>query len=149
MNSTGDRHSRADMPLRPTDTELAGFYIHGFHRALLRYRTFVIIGWAITALGAVGIFGSCHGIDRGDLLGLAIPVITMAAGVVAVHLSITALDSYITTPFPLPDEGEVDEAVRQKIAACRQLMNDVEEGGWKEAFEAIAKVEAMLVKDQP
>jgi hypothetical protein len=43
----------------------------------------------------------------------------------------------------LPDEGELDETVRLRIAACRELMKDVELGGWKEAFEAIGKLESV------
>jgi hypothetical protein len=141
-NAKEDR-ARTTMSPFISDSQFVDFYVHGFRRALLRYRLFVIIGWAVTALGAFGLFGSCQGIDRGDLLVIAIPVVTMAAGIIAVHVSITALESYVTTPFPLPDEGEIEEGVRKKVVACEELMNDVETGGWKEAFEAIGKLEAL------
>jgi hypothetical protein len=131
-----------------TEHQLTEFFIHGFRRALLRHRTFVVAGWAITALGALGFLGSFPGMERGDLLVVVIPLVTMAAGILIVHLSIVALESYVTTPFPMPDPGEIEEPLGQILPACRDIMKEVAEGGWKEAFDAIRTLSAMEMKSE-
>jgi hypothetical protein len=131
------------MSPRISDSQAIEFYIHGFRRALLRYRTFVLIGWGITILGSAGLLGSCGGMDRGDLLIVGIPIVTMFAGILTVHQSITALQSYVTTPFPLPDADELEEPLLTRIVACDGLMREVAQGGWREAFEAIGALEAL------
>jgi hypothetical protein len=131
-----------------TEHQLTEFFIHGFRRALLRHRTFVVAGWAITALGALGFLGSFPGMERGDLLVVAIPLVTMAAGILIVHVSIIALESYVTTPYPMPDPGEIGEPLGQILPACREIMTEVAEGGWKEAFEAIGRLSALEMKSE-
>jgi|WetSurMetagenome_2_1015567.scaffolds.fasta_scaffold95704_1 hypothetical protein len=131
------------MALTTADTELMEFHFHGFLRALRRYRAYVIAGWAITLGGAFGFAGAIHGVDRGDLFIVGLPVVTMAAGILIVHLSIVFLETYVSTPFPVPDPVNIDESIREPIAACKAIMVDVAGGGWKEAFDAVRKLEAM------
>jgi hypothetical protein len=129
------------MSPRLLDTQAIEFFILGFRRALLRYRRFVLIGWGITMLGSAGLPGSCGAMDRGDLLTVGIPMVTMFAGILTVHQGITALQSYVMTPFPLPEAGELEEPLMKTIAACNDLMHEVAEGGWREAFEAIGAMD--------
>jgi hypothetical protein len=132
----------------PTASQASAFYLTGFRRALERYRNFVLTGWAITGLGVAGLFASCRSIEQGDLLATSIPLAAMTAGVLLVLQSIAALQAYVTTPFPLPDADDMPDGLLYQAMKSREMMVDVAEGGWQEAFEALAKLQTMQKEER-
>lgn len=120
------------------------FYYHGLYRVLRRYRTATIAGWAIVFAGVAAIplgwnAGGGHG-----LLDLLLAAGTIVAGLVLVSEAVSFLAAYLAVPFPedVPEGGETPGAASE----IRLLMNDIENGGWQEAYAAIAGLRAIGVR---
>lgn len=116
------------------------FYSHGFHRALKRFRGTTVFGWLLVLAGTAGIpfgweFGRFHG-----SIDLALCGGTIIAGLVVVHQSIVSLSTYIRNP--LAKQTGLDEgwAPPQWKIEITELMKEVDEGGWQEAYAAIAEL---------
>ena len=112
---------------------LLGYYYFGFHSALIRYRALTMLGWAVTALGAVGLLFAWH--DGSDLFAFALAVGAAVAGIALVQGSVAALDQYVRVPFPVP--GEFQGEIAGGIAECARLMEEIDRGGWQEALAAL------------
>ena len=112
------------------------YYYYGFHAALVRYRALTVLGWLASAAGAAGFFLSWQGAF--GVLPLALSLLSVASGISLVYGSVAALDGYIRVPFPLP--AEMPANVQEAIALCKRQMEDVEEGGWQEAYGALREL---------
>lgn len=154
----------------PTEAELR-YYYFGLHSVLRRYRTMTILGWIIAALGLATVplswrLGTPHG-----LMDTLLTAGTVVAGLAVVQQSVAALSSYLHVPFgdrpghpalqnepPRPSLGTVSESRTPRpdgvgtggaadrhpaILQIEELMRDVDEGGWQEAYAAIEKLEKM------
>lgn len=124
----------------PTDAELR-FYYFGLHAVLRRYRAMTILGWVIVALGLASVplswqSGTSHG-----LIDTLLSAGTVIAGLAIVQQSVTALSSYLQVPFS-ERQGEAPE-LHPAIRYLEELMRDVDEGGWQDAYAAIEKLERM------
>ena len=75
-------------------------------------------------------------------LDLVLAVGTMLAGVGVVQLSVSSLQSYVTVPFPTAQPGGTDPP-SPVVGEIRQIMKDVEEGGWMEARSALRALESL------
>lgn len=124
----------------PARAELE-FYYFGFYAVLRRYRTMTVLGWAIAALGVASIpiswrLGTPHGI-----MDTALSLGTILAGLLVVQQCVTSLSSYVRVPFREREAGA--PPAHPALQAIEQLMRDVDEGGWQDAFTAIRTLERM------
>ena len=116
------------------DEHLLGYYYFGFHSALVRYRILTIEGWVVTALGAAGLLVFWR--DGSDLFTMAVALGAAAAGLSLVHQSVAALDQYVRVPFPVPAPGSCPAAIAEGVGECARLMEEIDRGGWQEAYAA-------------
>jgi len=112
------------------------YYYYGFHAALVRYRALTLLGWLSSAAGAAGFFLSWQGAY--GILVTALSLLSAASGIALVYQSVAALDAYVRVPFPLP--AEMPANVQDAIALCKRQMEDVEQGGWQEAYGALREL---------
>jgi hypothetical protein len=124
----------------PSRAELE-FYYFGFYGVLRRYRTMTVLGWAIVALGVASIplswrLGTPHGI-----LDTALSLAAILAGLLVVQQCVTSLSSYVRVPFHEREAGTPPP--HPALQSIEQLMRDVDEGGWQDAFTAIRMLERM------
>lgn len=125
-------------PLSPDDAAL-DYYYTGFLRTLRHHRIATIAGWSVAAAGGAGVFASCRAGD--GLLSTAIPLSALCAGIALVQQSVARLDAYVAIPFPAPDPETI--ARFPLLAACAKLMQDVDAGGWQEAYAALRTLRGM------
>lgn len=123
---------------------LLGYYYYGFHSALVRYRALTIQGWAVTAIGAAGLFVSWG--DRSDLFTIIVALAAAVAGLALVHQSVAALDAYVRVPFPRPASGSPPAEIEGGIDECARLMEEIDRGGWQEALAAVRALRTMEVR---
>ncbi len=125
----------------PSDIELR-YYYFGFYRALRRYRTTVLVGWAIVLVGCVS-FPVGWGMGRpGGAINIALSCATVAAGLAVVALTVSFLESYVRIAIPAVHNGEQHALVHEIL----DIMTDVDRGGWHEARAAIQKLLEMEKK---
>ena len=114
---------------------LLGYYYFGFHAALVRYRALTVQRWIVTAAGAAGLF--VFWTERTDLFSILVAVAAAVAGLSLVHQSVAALDQYVRVPFPGGEAGTCPEDIAPGIGQCVRLMEEIDRGGWQEAFAAL------------
>ncbi|HEX9007346.1 MAG TPA: hypothetical protein VF889_08620 [Bacteroidota bacterium] len=120
------------------------YYVDGFLAALRRYRRATITGWLITAVGVLSLpLGWSGGLPHG-LLDLVASCAAVIGGIVLVEQSVGMLESYVQVPFhaSLPPDAPLPEPA----AKIRAIMEDVDRGGWQDAFAAIAEVQRLAVE---
>ena len=157
---------------RPTEADLR-YYYFGLYTVLRRYRAMTVLGWIIVLLGLGSIplgwrLGTPHG-----MVDTLLSIATMVAGLAVVQQSVTALSSYLHVPFhdrpsrpasqdeppvaPSAPRGSSTESGRRPdsvgtggasdrhpaILYIEELMRDIDNGGWQDAYEAIEKLEKM------
>ncbi len=123
-----------------TDDELQYFYV-GFYRVLRRYRSTSILGWIIVLVGCLSIpFGWNFGRATG-FIEVVLTALTILAGLSLVWQNISALQEYIRISFPRSSDQPGPERLE-----LQTLMKEVDDGGWQEAYAAIAKLNEMQVK---
>lgn len=106
---------------------------------LKRYRSTSILGWAIVFAGCLSVpFGWNLGRTTG-FIEVVLTLLTILAGLAVVWQNITALEEYIRVPFPSSVSGEVNERT-ELIAEIKNLMKQVDDGGWQEAYAAIGNM---------
>lgn len=130
-----------------SDSELHYFYF-GLHTALKRYRFATLVGWIVVALGVASVplgweWGRPHG-----LLDLALGALTIVAGLTLVQQSVVYLESYLNVPFPLPPANSEESGNTLVLAEIRELMNDIDTGGWQEAYAGISRLREIGEKHQ-
>jgi hypothetical protein len=126
------------MTLPPAEAALE-YYFHGFLRTLRHHRAATIGGWIIAAAGSAGLFSACRA--GSDPIDLGVPLCALGAGIALVHLSLVRLEAYIAVPFPPPDPAVLPPELFSLLSECAQLMEDVDAGGWQEAYAALRRLE--------
>jgi hypothetical protein len=127
----------------PSAEEALAFYYHGFRAALERYRALTVGGWCLAALGAGVALASCGQGATPDLMSFLVPVGASAAGVALVYQSVAALDAYVRISFPFPDPGAAPGHIAAVCEESAQLMRDIDQGGWQEAYAALRALKTM------
>ena len=122
----------------PSEMELRYFYF-GFHRALKRYRSIIIIGWLVVIVGCLS-FPVGWSVGRhGGIIEIILSCATIVAGLGLVSLSISSLEAYLKIALPFPVDGVQHPFIREVV----EIMKDVNEGGWQESHRAIRTLEQL------
>jgi hypothetical protein len=122
----------------PSGTELR-YYYFGFYKALKRYRVMTIVGWLVVAIGCASFpMGWSVGRSSG-LIEIALSCATVVAGLGLVSQSVSSLEAYLRIVLPFDRNGEQHPMVYE----VAEIMKDVDEGGWQEAYAAIERVERL------
>jgi hypothetical protein len=114
------------------------FYYYGFYAALKRFRSVAGAGCLVTGAGAGAFMVRWQLARFPGWLDIVVCLGCVVAGIAVVQTAVAALTAYVRVPFPLPvtPAGEQEEI----FGRLRELMQDVEDGGWREAREAIRRV---------
>ena len=130
------------MSASPSDAELQ-FYYAGLHKVLRRHRFMTVLGWVVTLAGVASIPIGWQ-LDRPQAaIDLVLAGGIVIAGLALVQQSIASLESYVTVPFPPSSQEEGGPGPHAAIRELAQLMREIDEGGWQEAYEGIRRVEAV------
>jgi hypothetical protein len=116
------------------------YYYTGLYRVLRHFRFMTLLGWMVVLAGAAGVplgwdFGRWHG-----LIDLLLCVGTIIAGLALVQQSVVSLDVYVKVPFRSSPTGDGGRSDSLAIGEIVQLLKEIEEGGWQEAYAAIQKL---------
>ena len=104
----------------------------GFSEALRRYRRITLVGWLVAASGILGLILRWSSPGMLGLADILVSALTVGAGVLLVHYGIEALSGFIRTALAaMPHEG---------CGELRMLMEEVDRGGWQEAFSALRRL---------
>lgn len=122
------------------DPELRYFFL-GFHRVLKRYRLTSFIGWSIVFMGCASVLLRWNLVRSTELLEISLTALSIFAGLVVVWQNISALEEYIKVPFP--ETHGVGEIGGHVISEIRDLMKEVHDGGWQEAYAALGKLKTI------
>jgi hypothetical protein len=126
------------------DERVLEFYYYGFYSALKRFRGVVAVGWFVTCAGAGAFVVRFEAVRSAGLFDIIVCLGCVVAGIAVVQTAVAALTAYVRVPFPVPEPstGEQEEIVGR----LRDLMKNVEDGGWREAREAIHAVRELGVR---
>lgn len=98
-----------------------------------------MVGWVVVLIGCVS-FPVGWNIGRlGGIVDIALSCATIVAGLALVSQSVSSLESYLKIGLPSIHNGEQHTVVHEVAA----VMKDVDDGGWREAFAAIEKIEEL------
>ena len=116
--------------------------------ALKRYRFNTLLGWCIALFGCLSIplgwrYGGTHG-----LLDLCLSGATILAGLGLVQQSVTSLSSYLRIAFRPPSGEKALQEGTPGVTEIHQLVGEIDEGGWQEAYAAISTLEEMVKRLQ-
>jgi len=111
-------------------------WILGFLEALKRYRRVTLVGWMVAAGGAMALVLRWRSPGLLGLLDIVLSAATIAAGILLVSYGIEGLSAFIRTALAALHKEELTE--------LRELMEEVEDGGWQDAFAALARVRRMV-----
>jgi len=111
-------------------------WILGFLESLKRYRRVTLVGWMVAAGGAMALVLRWRSPGMLGLLDIVLSGATIAAGILLVLYGIEGLSAFIRTALAALQKEELTE--------LRELMKEVEDGGWQDAFAALARVRRML-----
>jgi small neutral amino acid transporter SnatA (MarC family) len=100
-----------------------------------RYRRVTIVGWMVAFGGVLSFLLRWRAEGLAGLVDIMISAATVAGGILLVHYGIEGLSAFIRTA-----RGALKE---QELAELRALMEEVEQGGWQEAFAALGRVRSM------
>lgn len=118
------------------------YYCSGFHRALKRYRAMTIIGWVVVVIGCASFpVGWSLGRHAG-IIEIVLSCMVIVAGLAIVWQSISSLESYTNIVLPASHIDEMHPMVREVL----EIMKDVDDGGWQEAYGAMRKMEKLQAK---
>ena len=139
MNQPDSEQQPAISPVNtPSNIELR-FYYFGFVKALKRYKTTTILGWLIAAIGCAS-FPLGWSMGRpGGIVEIALSCAVIVSGLGLVWQGIVTLEGYIRIALPGGNDGMQHPMVHQVL----EIMKEVDDGGWQEAYAAIGKVEAL------
>jgi hypothetical protein len=111
------------------------FYCTGFHVVLKRFCVLTVVGWAITALGFIGVLLLWKTDLPHGMLDLLPGVAAFVAGILVVQINVTALQSYVQVPFP-PGERPAE-----KVLELRRWMQEVADGDWRDACAVLRRLD--------
>jgi hypothetical protein len=122
------------------DTGVLQARVDGLHRALLRYRRGVLLGWVLVAGGVAGIFVRWDTRAAIGLMDILLSAMVVAAGLILVSHALEFLSAYAHTLFRDERENGTGTDLERELD---ELAREVVEGGWQEAFVAGARVRAI------
>jgi len=140
LTSDSNNIPMSDRPLSESELE---YYYHGLFKVLTRYRLATIIGWLVVLVGLIGIplgweFGRPHG-----LVDIALSAFTILAGLTVVQQAVVSLSAYVTVPMQSLTAGDSPAERPAALKDIIEMMKEVEDGGWQEAYAAIGKLQEM------
>ena len=114
--------------------------------ALKRYRFNTLLGWTIALVGCLSVpFGWRYAGTHG-LLDLCLSGGTVLAGLALVQQSVATLSAYLRISFRLPQDEKALPEESPVVTEIRQIINQIEEGGWQEAYTAINTLEETMTR---
>jgi len=129
----------------PTEAELQ-FYYFRFYRVLKRYRTMTLIGWSVVLVGSASVPLGWNIGRPGGLIELTLSGFTILAGLALVWQSVTSLDEYVKIPYPSQQSGNGNGETPVVLGEIMEIMQDVADGGWQEAYAALRKINELGMK---
>ncbi len=114
----------------------------GFASSLRRYRRMTVLGWVVVAAGFLSLMIGWRDVTSHGMLDLLLSTLAMASGVGIVQQSVMTLESYVRTRGILVSaipQAERGPAIDEALA----LMEEVETGGWQDAYAALKKLRAL------
>ena len=142
MDQTNPTEQPVSVAAKPLSDGELRYYYSGFYKALKRYRTMTIIGWSVVAIGCAS-FPVGWSVGRpGGLIEIALSCATVVAGLGLVSQSISSLEAYLRIALPFPHNGGQHPMVYEIV----EIMKDVDEGVWQEAYAAIRKMEELKAR---
>jgi hypothetical protein len=81
---------------------------------------------------------------RGEVVDVSLTVMTILAGLVVVWQNIAALEQYIRVPFPTATDSAGETSL--PIKEIKNVMKEVDDGGWQEAYEALQRLREIQMK---
>jgi hypothetical protein len=133
--------SSPDLP-----AEYLEFRYFGFYAALRRFRTTTVTGWGVSAVGMIAFLLSWEAPAGPGGFSIFSAAALVAAGIVVVQSAVMSLHSYVSVPFP-PVPHEWPEHARRPLAELEPLFAEVRDGGWDDAFRALAGVRAIGARE--
>jgi hypothetical protein len=140
--TTGDHATGGARTEDPADEPLKYFYF-GLYDALKRYRRMSLIGWAVVLIGCVGIGLRWRAGGPFGLVDLLLSAATILAGLALVQHSVENLTAYVRIPFPESTQPGYATGRGPAIQEIRELIKEIDEGGWQEAFLALRRLRGM------
>lgn len=119
------------------------FYYFGLYSVLQRYRRCAIVGWIVVAAGIGGLLLGWNLGQMHSLFDIGLALLTIVAGVLLVHFGIVTLSAYTSLRLPGAGPNGFSETYERAIEEIKSLMEDIDRGGWQEAFAAIHQLTAM------
>lgn len=117
------------------------FYYAGLYKVLKRYRFATILGWCIVVTGFAGFLVGWNVSGNVGLTTLLLPAVTIAGGLTLVYQSVAFLESYTRISVPSAEEGDTEvSALRREF---QQLLKDIDNGGWQDAYAAIGRLKEL------
>lgn len=126
----------------PTEQELQ-FYYHGFYAVLRRYRSMTLIGWLVVAIGFVSFLLGWNASMEHGIIDVLLSCSCVLCGLALVQQSIASLSSYLKVPFPKAAIDTEESVPHEVVTVLEELMKEIDEGGWQEAYAAIGKLRQM------
>lgn len=114
--------------------------MYGFHRALLRFRRAVFLGWTLAAAGVIGLLLRWEARPFVGLLDILLSGLVVVAGVVLVSQAVEFLSAYARTLFMSAAAGAARTELDKELD---ELARTVEAGGWQEAFAAVDRIRSI------
>ncbi len=122
-----------------TESETA-YYYHGLNRVLIRYRRVSVFGWGLVFATIVASPWGWNISEDGAALRVLLSALAILAGLTLVWQNITALEEYLRVPFPSSPHPATNHPAIEEI---QLLMKEVDDGGWQDAYAAIAGLRAI------
>lgn len=118
-------------------------YCRTLYATLRRYRRTTILGWMVVAAGCAGI-GMSWELDRfHTMLGVVMSAGTILAGVLLVDQSVGFLSAVVAIP-PGEVSEEADASAGLSLSEeVRTLREDIDRGGWQEAFAGLRRLRSL------
>ena len=116
-------------------------YIRGTGSMLRRFRRMTIFGWLVAAMGFLSLVLGWRAETAHEILDLTLSCLAIASGIVVVHVSIQALDEYVKVVITALRRPLLPETPAGPVAELLAVLNDVDAGGWQDAFAALRRLE--------
>jgi hypothetical protein len=138
----GAGHGATALPGPNGGADHVQFRYFGFFAVLRRYRSMTVTGWGVAAIGVLALVLS-WGLPGGrGLLNIGLSCVLAAAGVLVVQAAVMGLHAYVSVPFP-PVPPDLHDTDRLALEQIEPVITAVRDGGWEDAFHAIAEVKAI------
>lgn len=140
---TSSDHGAGDARTGERTDELLEYFYFGLYGALRRYRRMTLIGWGVVLFGCIGIGLRWRAGGSFELLDLLLSAATILAGLALVQHSVESLTAYLQIPFPDTTQPGFAAGRGPAIQEIKDLIREIDEGGWQEAFLALRRLRGM------